>query len=478
MKHYGKFYIGGEWVDPVQSRTVELINPATEETFATAALGSEDDVDRAVTAAKKALPGFSATSKQERIALFERIVEVVEARQEQIMAGITRELGAPCSMKEQVRGTMTVFRTAIALLKDYSFETRLGNAILRREPIGVVGLITAWNWPVQSLAIKLASALGAGNTVVLKPSEFTPSSAIHLAEALHEAGVPPGVFNLVNGDGPTVGNAICRHPGIAMVSMTGSTKSGILVAEAAAKTVKRVCQELGGKSANLILPDADLAGAARSSVARGFANTSQSCHAPTRILVHKDQKDAFVKLLAEETGKLRVGDPMDPATTMGPVVNKSQFERVQRYIESAIGEGATLVCGGPGRPHGMTQGYFVQPTIFSDVTPDMTIAREEIFGPVLAVLTYADEDEAVALANGTPFGLGAYVFSGDNKKGRAVCERLQAGRVFYNGDPGDLSAPMGGYKQSGNGREVGVFGLEEYCEVKAIFGFQEPVAAL
>jgi aldehyde dehydrogenase (NAD+) len=477
MRHYGKFYIGGEWVEPARPRTVELVNPATELPFATASMGSEEDVDRAVEAARKALPAFSATRKEERIALFERIVDVVEARQEQIMAGITAELGAPTSMKEQVRGTMTVFRTAIALLKSYSFESRLGNAILRREPIGVVGLITAWNWPVQSLAIKLASALGAGNTVVLKPSEFTPSSAIHLAEVLHEAGVPPGVFNLVNGEGPIVGAAICRHPGISRVSMTGSTRSGILVAEAAAKTVKRVCQELGGKSANVVLPDADLAAAARGSVARGFANSSQSCHAPTRILVQADQKDAFVKLLAEETAKIRVGDPTDPATTMGPVVNKSQFEKIQRYITAAMEEGAQLVCGGPGRPAGLDRGYYVRPTIFAGVTPEMTIAREEIFGPVLSVMTYSDVDEAVEIANGTPFGLGAYVFAGDRERGLSVCQRLQAGRVFYNGDPGDLSAPMGGYKQSGNGREVGVFGLEEYCEVKAIFGFQEPAPA-
>jgi aldehyde dehydrogenase (NAD+) len=477
MKHYGKMYIGGEWVDSIRPRTLQMVNPATEEPFATADMGCEEDVDRAVKAAQQALAAYSATSTEERIAMFARIVETYEARQDRIMQAITTELGAPASARQQVRGTATVFRTVMELLKGYSFETRLGNAIVRREPIGVVGLITAWNWPVQSLAIKLASALGAGNTVVLKPSEFAPTCAVHLAEVLHDAGVPPGVFNLVLGEGPVVGAAICRHPGIAMVSMTGSTRSGILVAEAAAKTVKRVCQELGGKSAHVILPDADLAAAARSTVAQGFANSSQSCHAPTRILVRQDQKDAFTKLLAQETAKLRVGDPTDPATTMGPVINRSQFEKIQRYIQSAIEEGAELVCGGPGRPAGLSRGFFVQPTVFANVTPEMTIAHEEIFGPVLSVMSYADEEEAVAIANGTPFGLGAYVSSTDRAKGLALCKRLQAGRVFYNGDPGDLSAPMGGYKQSGNGREVGVFGLEEYCEVKAIFGFQQPAAA-
>jgi aldehyde dehydrogenase (NAD+) len=321
------------------------------------------------------------------------------------------------------------------------------------------------------LALKCASAFAAGCTVVAKPSEFTPIGAIRLAEVLHEAGVPPGVFNLVIGDGATVGAAICSHPDIAMVSFTGSTRSGIAVAQAAAPTVKRVCQELGGKSANVILPDADLSAAARWQVARFFFNSSQSCHAPSRVLVQVEQKERLLELLAQETAKLRVGDPTDPATTMGPVANKAQFERVQRYIQSAVDEGATLVCGGPGRPQGLEKGYFVRPTIFADVKPDMTIAREEIFGPVLSVLSYSTVDEAVEIANGTTYGLGGYVFATDPEQGRKVCNQLQAGRVFYNGDPGNMSAPMGGYKQSGNGRELGVMGLEEFLETKAVFGF-------
>jgi aldehyde dehydrogenase (NAD+) len=395
---------------------------------------------------------------------------VFKSREDDLMAAITQELGSPCRNRMQAQGSVGIFQDAISLLKEYSFETPMRSAVIRREPIGVCGLITPWNWPVQAVVVKLASALAAGCTIVLKPSEFTPVSVLLLAEILQEAGVPPGVFNLVNGDGPTVGNAMCRHPDVDMISFTGSTRAGVLVAEAAAATVKRVCQELGGKSANVVLRDADLAAAARWNVERGFFNSSQSCHAPSRILVHKDQQQALLALLAEEVARLRVGDPHDPATTMGPVVNSSQFERIQKYIRSALDEGARLVCGGPGRPAGLSRGYYVQPTIFADVTPAMTIAREEIFGPVFAVMPYATEEEAIAIANGTAYGLGGYVFSGDVEKGRRVCERLRAGRVFLNGDPGDMYAPMGGYRQSGNGRELGVFGLEEYLEVKAMFG--------
>ncbi|XAH22065.1 aldehyde dehydrogenase family protein [Xylophilus sp. GW821-FHT01B05] len=476
MRHYGKFYIGGQWVEPAQPTVAHLINPATETTFATVALGTAEDVDRAVQAARQAFPAFSRTSPAERVAMIERIIEVYESREAELMAGVTLELGAPCGLRDHTRGSLGLLRDAVKLLKEYPFETRMGNATIRREPIGVCGLIAAWNYPVQMVMLKLASALAAGCTVVVKPSEFTPVSAIRLAEILHDAGVPPGVFNLVIGDGPTVGNAICRHPGVAMVSFTGSTRSGILVAEAAAATVKRVCQELGGKSANVVLPDADLRAAARWNVQRSFFNSGQSCHSPSRMLVHEGQKDAMVALLREEATRARIGDPQDPATTLGPVVNGLQYERIQRLIQSGIDEGAQIVCGGPGRPHGMDRGYFVQPTIFSDVTPEMTIARQEIFGPVLSVLTYATDEEAIAIANGTDYGLGGYVFSGDSARGRNVCEQLQVGRVFFNGDPGDMVAPMGGYKQSGNGRELGAFGLEEYLEVKAMFGLAWPGA--
>ena len=366
MKHYGNFYINGEWVQPLQARTQELINPATEAVFATVSLGSAQDVDRAVTAARKAFASFSESSKSSRIELLQRIVRKLEARENEIMEAITTELGAPRTLKGQTGSAVAAFRQAITVLGDYEFESRLGNNIIRREPIGVCGLITPWNWPLQTLVTKLAASIAAGCPVVVKPSEVTPVSAILLAEVLHEAGVPPGVFNLVNGDGPTVGAAICRHADIDMVSFTGSTRAGILVAEAAAHTVKRVCQELGGKSAHIILPDADLAGAARFNIARGFSNSAQSCHSPSRMLVHKDQVEKVLELLTQEVAKLKVGDPQDSATTMGPVANRSQFEKIQKYIEGAIDEGARLVCGGLGLPEGLDKGYYVRPTVFAD----------------------------------------------------------------------------------------------------------------
>lgn len=471
MKHYGKCYINGEWVEASASKTFELVNPATEEVFATVALAGTQEVDRAVKAARGAFATFSRTTREERLALLERIVEVFVRREEEVAEAITQELGAPVCMTQRTGAAIDGFRQAIKTLRAYEFETRLGANIVRREPIGVCGLITAWNWPAQLIATKLSAALAAGCTTIVKPSEFTPVTAIKMAEILHEAGVPKGVFNLVIGDGPTVGNAICAHPDIDFVSFTGSTRAGILVAQAAAPTVKRVAQELGGKSANIILTDADLHAAARWNVARAFSNTGQSCHAPTRILVHETQVDEVLRLLQEEAMKVRVGDPQDPATTIGPVVNRAQFDRVQHYIKLGIDEGARLVCGGLGRPDGLKRGYFVKPTIFADVKPTMAIAQEEIFGPVLAVIPYANEDEAIAIANGTDYGLGGYVFSRDPGRGRAVGTRLRAGRIFLNGAPSNTEAPMGGYKRSGNGREMGVFGLEEYLEVKAMIGF-------
>ncbi|HSW17732.1 MAG TPA: aldehyde dehydrogenase family protein [Ramlibacter sp.] len=477
MKHYGKFYIDGEWVDPTASQAFELINPATETAFATVSLGSAQDVDRAVKAAREAFPAFSSTSKAERIALLERIVECFNAREGDLMTAATEQMGAPRSAVGVARAAVEAFQQAIVTLCAYEFETPMADHIVRREPIGVCGLISAWNHPVQILCTKLAPALAAGCTVVAKPSEFTPVSAIQLAEILHAAGVPKGVFNLVNGDGPTVGNALASHPDVEMVSFTGSTRAGIQVALAAAPTVKRVCQELGGKSANIILPDADLKAAARWNMARGCANTGQSCHSPTRILVHEDQMEEVLRLLAAEVQEVVVGDPQDSRTTMGPVVNRAQFERIQAYIRQGIEEGARVVCGGPGRPAGLERGYFVQPTVFADVTPEMTIAREEIFGPVLAVIPYRTVDEAVQIANGTPYGLGGYLFTSDVEKGRSIARQMRAGRIFFNGAPSNPAAPMGGYKQSGNGREMGVFGLEEYLEVKAMFGFPQAAGA-
>lgn len=471
MRHYGLHYIGGEWIEPLEPRSLEVINPATEQAFATVSLGGASDVDRAVDAARLALPAYSATTPTERIAILERIIEVFKAREGELVATATEEMGAPRGLSVITQAALDAFKEAVATLKTYRFEEKRGVYTLRREPIGVCGLITAWNWPLQILSNKFSSAFAAGCTVVAKPSEFTPLSALKLAEIFHEAGVPKGVFNLVMGDGPTVGEAMSRHPGIDMISITGSTRAGVLVAQAAAPTVKRVCQELGGKSANIILPDADLKAAARWNVARAFSNSGQSCHAPTRILVHAGQVDELVEHLVAEVGKVKLGDPNDPATTMGPVVNRAQFERVQRYIEKGLEEGANLACGGPGLPEQVSRGFFIRPTIFRDVTPDMAIAREEIFGPVLAVIAYEFEDEAVAIANDSPYGLGGYLFTGDPKKAHEIGSRMRAGRIFLNGAAGSTAAPMGGYKQSGNGREMGVFGLEEYLEVKAMFGY-------
>jgi aldehyde dehydrogenase (NAD+) len=471
MKSYDKCYINGEWVAPLERRDWTLINPATEEPFATVALAGAGDVELAVKAARAAFPSFRKTSKAERIALLERVIELFAAREDELAETVTLELGTPISQKLHVPAALGSFKQAVATLKDYEFETRLGPNIIQRESIGVCGLITAWNWPLQLLATKLAYALAAGCTIILKPSEFTPISAILLTEILHEAGVPKGVFNLVLGDGPTVGNAISKHMDIDMVSFTGSTKAGVLVAEAGAASVKRVALELGGKSANIILDDADLKTAASWNVARAFSNTGQSCHAPSRILVHQSQIDEVVALLVEEAKSVRVGDPLDPESTVGPVVNKAQFDRVQHYVRIGLEEGARLVCGGSGRPEGIERGYFVKPTIFTDVKPGMRIEQEEIFGPVLVVIPYTTEAQAVEIANGTPYGLGGYVFSSNHERGKKIGSQMRAGRVFLNGKASNTEAPMGGYKRSGNGREMGVFGLEEYLEVKAMIGF-------
>ncbi|MGF6382028.1 aldehyde dehydrogenase family protein [Paraburkholderia atlantica] len=471
MRSYEKCYINGEWVSPLTSNTWTLVNPATEEPFATVALAGAEDVDVAVKAARAAFPSYSNTSRAERVDLLEAIIERFIRREHDLAEVVTLELGTPVSQKIHAPAALASFKQALASLKDYEFEYHLGPNTVRREPIGVCGLITAWNWPLQLLATKLAYALAVGCTVVLKPSEFTPLSAIHLTEVLHEAGVPKGVFNLVLGDGPVVGNAISKHMDIDMVSFTGSTRAGVLIAEAAAPSVKRVAQELGGKSANVILDDADLRAAAKWNVTRAFSNTGQSCHAPSRILVHESQMDELLDLLESEAKAIKVGNPLDPQVSMGPVVNKLQFDRVQEYIKIGIEEGATVRVGGVGRPEGLQRGYFVKPTIFANVKPEMRISQEEIFGPVLAVIPYSTEEEAVQIANGTPYGLGGYVFTTNRERGVSVGRQLRAGRVFLNGAVSNTEAPMGGYKRSGNGREMGVFGLEEYLEVKAMIGF-------
>lgn len=476
MKIFNDNYIDGAWIRSSGSDVFELINPATEAAFGTIRLGTSEDVDRAVRAARLALPAFSVTSVKDRIELLGSIIQAIANRETDLADAVTTELGTPVA-NQHVKASIDAFKQAIAILRTYEFETRLGSNIIRREPIGVCGFITAWNWPVQLISTKLSAALAAGCTVVAKPSEFTPTSAIVLTEILHAAGLPAGVFNLVLGNGPIVGDAISRHPDIDMVSFTGSTRAGVLVAEAAAPTVKRVSQELGGKSAHIILPDADLRAAARFNISRGFSNAGQSCHAPTRVLVQEDQARDMLSFLVADAEKVKVGDPRDPATTMGPVANRMQFERVQKYIEAGAQEGARLACGGLGRPDGLSHGYFVRPTIFQDVDTDMTIAREEIFGPVLSVLTYKDEADAVEIANSTNYGLGGYVFTSDLERGLSVGRGIRAGRIFLNGAPSNTEAPMGGYKQSGNGREMGIFGLEEYLEVKAIIGFFEDGSA-
>ncbi|MHA6730238.1 aldehyde dehydrogenase family protein [Devosia sp. A369] len=471
MKHYGKFYIGGEWVEPVEARAIYLVDPATEETYATLALGSAGDVDRAVAAARAAFPRFSQTTPAERIELFQRIISAFKARSGDLTEAIVRELGAPVSVNVHTASPLQIFEQTIEIIREYDFEVRVKGTLIRRESIGVAGLITPWNWPVQSICGKLCSALAAGCPIVLKPSEHSSISAHLLAEVLDAAGVPPGVFNVVFGDGQSVGSAISSHPDIDVVSFTGSTVAGIRVAIDAAPTVKRVVQELGGKSANIILPDAALEEAARWNVTRGMFNSGQSCHAPSRVLVHRDQLDEVLGYMQDEAAKIRVGDPRDAHTTLGPLVNKVQFERVQNLIASGIAEGARLVCGGPDRPQELNRGYFVKPTIFADVTPAMTIARQEIFGPVLSVLTYETEQEAIDIVNGTPYGLGAYLFTPSTATADRVGRALRAGRVFLNGHPGDMRAPMGGYRQSGNGRQNGNFGLEEYLEIKAMYGY-------
>jgi aldehyde dehydrogenase (NAD+) len=470
-----KFYIDGAWVDPVEPRTLDVINPATEEAVATISLGSAKDVDRAVKAARAAFPAFSRTSKADRIALLQRIIEAYKARYDDIAKAISLEMGAPAwlATKAQAATGLGHLNQMIIVLKDYEFEKLEGRTMIVREPIGVCGFITPWNWPINQIMCKVAPALAAGCTMVLKPSEIAPLNAIIFAEVLDAAGVPKGVFNLVNGDGPTVGQAIASHPGVDLVSFTGSTRAGILVAKAAADTVKRVHQELGGKSANIILPDADLKKAVSEGVKSCFRNSGQSCNAPTRMFVPADQHADAVKVARETAETVKVGAPDGSDTIIGPVVSETQFNKIQRLIETGVKEGATLVTGGPGRPEGLQKGYYVKPTVFANVKPEMTIAREEIFGPVLSILPYQTEEQVVELANDTVYGLAGYVQSGDLAHARRVASELRAGQIALNGAPGDMAAPFGGYKQSGNGREWGKYGFEEFLEVKAVMGYQQ-----
>jgi aldehyde dehydrogenase (NAD+) len=467
-----KFYIDGAWVDPAAPSTLGIVNPATEEIFAQISLGSRPDVDRAAKAARRAFATYSVTSVEQRLSWLHKIIEGFRARLPELARMMTLEMGAPITFATQRQATVALFHfeEAARVLANYKFEERMGNGIVRREPIGVCGLITPWNWPLNQVASKVAPALATGCTVVLKPSEIAPLSAMLFAEIVDAAGLPAGVFNLVNGDGPTVGEAIAAHPEIDMVSFTGSTTAGVRVAKLAADTVKRVAQELGGKSANIILADADLKTAVIQGVHACYTNGGQNCQSPTRMLIPRAQRDAAFAAAREAVDTIRLGDPLDPASTMGPLVSQTQFEKVQDLIQSGVDEGATLVVGGMGRPSEVNRGYYVRPTVFGDVTPQMKIAREEIFGPVLSIMSYDTEEEAIEIANDTPFGLAGFVQSRNPDRARAVANRIRAGRVYLNGAPFDRSLPFGGYKQSGNGREFGVFGFEEYLEVKAILG--------
>ncbi len=471
MKEHLKFYINGEWVDPVTPRTLDVINPATEEPFARISLGSAADVDKAVSAAADAFEHFLRTTPQERVELFEAILAEYGKRYEEIAETISTEMGAPIwlSKAAQAMTGQMHFSTAMRILKDYQWEQQKRSYKLRKEPVGVCGLITPWNWPVNQITCKVAPALAAGCTMVLKPSEVAPVNAIILAEILDAAGVPKGVFNLVNGDGPTVGEALSGHPDIHMMSFTGSTRAGIQVARAAADSVKRVAQELGGKSANIILEDADLKQAVSGGVSQIFQNSGQSCNAPSRMLVPANVHNDALEIAREVAESTKAGDPFASGTNIGPVVSEVQFDKIQGLIQKGIDEGATLVTGGTGRPEGMNVGYFVKPTVFGNVSNDMTIAREEIFGPVLTILPYETEEEAIQIANDTPYGLSGYVQSGSVEHAQEVAAQIRTGNVHINGSGPDFNAPFGGYKASGNGREWGELGFEEFLETKAVF---------
>ena len=478
MREYMQFYIDGQWVDPVTPASMDVINPATEEVCGHISAGSASDVDKAVAAAKKAFETYSKTSREERIDLLQRILAEYQKRFGDIANAITEEMGAPASLAQRAQAPigMAHISTGIEVLKTFAFEEDRGPTRLVKEPIGVCGMITPWNWPINQIACKVVPALATGCTMVLKPSEESPFSAILWAEVMHAAGVPAGVFNLVNGTGAEVGAAIASHPGVDMVSFTGSTRAGIEVAKAAAPTVKRVAQELGGKSPNILLPDADMKSAVSGGVKHVMQNSGQSCNAPTRMLVPSAKMDEAIVIARETAEATTVGDPNGNAQ-LGPVVNRTQWEKIQRLIQAGIDEGATLVAGGTGRPDGLDKGFYVKPTVFANVTNDMTVAKEEIFGPVVSILGYETVDQAVEVGNDTEYGLAAYVSGTDIAKAREVASRLRAGQVSINGGGGDMMAPFGGYKMSGNGREWGDFGFTEYLEVKAILGYTPKQAA-
>ena len=469
MKEKLQFYINGAWVESDSSERIEVINPANEELVGHVTAGTAADIDKAVQAANEAFKTYQDTSKDDRIEILNNIITEYENRYDDFVQTITEEMGAPIWLSEKAQASTGIknLHETLDALKEYQFEKKEGDYTLIREPIGVIGMITPWNWPMNQITTKVSAALAAGCTMVLKPSEISPYCAMLLAEVFDKAGVPNGVFNVVNGYGPTVGAALSDHPDVAMMSFTGSTRAGIAVAQASAVSVKRVHQELGGKSSNIILDDvADLEKSVRGGAGHCFLNSGQSCNAPTKMLVSENNYDKAVEIAAQTANSTTVGDPQGEYR-IGPIANKAQYEKIIRMIEIGIEEGATLVAGGVEKPEGYDKGYYVKPTVFANVTSDMTIAKEEIFGPVLAILKYKSEDEAIEIANDTEYGLAGYV-QGEAAHANKVARKIRAGQVIINGGARGTGAPFGGYKSSGNGREHGVHGLEECLETKAV----------
>jgi len=473
MSNMLKFFIDGAWVEPIGDDQADVINPATEQPVAKISLGSAEDVDAAVMAARKAFAGWAESSRSERLDLLSEILAQYRRRYDDIVEAITSEMGAPKTISHNVQAAMGVthLEAAISALRDYHFVEERGTTQIRKEPIGVCGLITPWNWPINQIVCKVAPAIATGCTMVLKPSEIAPLSSIVWAEIMDAAGTPAGVFNLVNGTGVEAGAALSSHPEVDMVSFTGSTRAGVEVAKDAAPTIKRVQQELGGKSANILLPDADFRGAVEHCVRAVVLNSGQNCNAPTRLLVPAEKMELVEDMASRMGGAINVGVPSGDVD-MGPVVSDVQWQKIQDLIANGIEEGANLLCGGLGRPDGLNQGYYVKPTIFSRATNEMRIAREEIFGPVLTIIGYADVDDAIAIANDTPYGLASYVSGADRADIAKVAGKMRSGQVVVNGAAPDPMAPFGGYKQSGNGREWGDYAFHDFLEVKAILGFE------
>jgi aldehyde dehydrogenase (NAD+) len=473
MSHDMQFYIDGAWVEPLTPHAIDVIDPSTEEVFTQISGGTAADVDRAVRAARAAFDSFSRTSVAERVQLLEAVCVEYEKRYEDIAQAVSQEMGAPLSFARSAQAWIgkAHLREMLRVLKSYRFSWMEGTTQIVKEPIGVVGMITPWNWPLNQITCKVGPALAAGCTMVLKPSEIAPTTGIIFAEIMHAAGVPKGVFNMVNGEGATVGAALSAHPEVDMMSFTGSTRAGILVAKAAAETVKRVHQELGGKSPNILLPDADFARRVPEGIANVFSNSGQSCNAPTRMLVPRDRHAEVVELARIAAGNFTVGDPRSENSNLGPVVSKLQFDKIQGLIQAGIDEGAELVAGGPGLPDGLSRGYYVRPTVFANVTPEMRIAKEEIFGPVVSIMPYETEEDAITEANNTVYGLAAYIQSGDTEHAKKVAARMRAGTIYINAPSTDIAAPFGGYKQSGNGREWSHWGLDDFLEIKGIVGY-------